>query len=346
MLLLTAVVAAGVLGREAVVDLLRPAEAAPPAPAALRLPPVPGAGADAGPSVAVLRQQALRRANPGLAEADAETRAAIDAHVAAIDSFFIDVKGRTPRFAKKILGWSSKWRLVSDKLPFTRDDRHALFLERTFRAELFTPYQLTRVINQTTRNYADTVAGIENAMLVRVRADVGDLPPTVLPEFVDDAKLRAAFEQAMNEATERTRADLRADVTRETLSLVAGEVLAMVAVRLGVSGGILAAGAGTSWATVGVGLVVAVIVDQIVSWVWNWWRDPAGDVSHQLNEKFDEIRRLIVEGDGAGAPGLRARLLETATQRDRLRRAAMAEVITSPETITTRPAVEEKMSDE
>jgi hypothetical protein len=329
--LLALVVATGVLGREAVVALLTSESSSSSSstrPVAVQLPPVPGPLAS-GPSIEVLRQQALRRTQPGLDWADAETRRSAAEHLQAVDAFFSDVKSRTPRFAERILGWSSKWRLVSDKLPFTRADRHAQFLDKTFRDELFSPQQLTQTIDAVVRNYTDSVAGVENRMLVRVRADVGDLEPAVLPAFADETKLRVAFDDAMRVALDRTHADLRADLTREAVSLVAGEVLTMVAVRLGVSGGILAAGAGTSWATFGVGLVVAVIVDQIVSWVWDWWRDPQGDVSRKMNDKLDEIRKLIVEGDG-NSPGLRQRLDELAAKRDKLRRAAMADMIEGP----------------
>jgi hypothetical protein len=326
--LLALVVAAGVLGREAVVRLLTSRSEPAQGQVVVQLPPIPGR-ASTGPSTHIVRQQALSRAQAGLDWADAETRASAAEHLKAIDAFFGEVKGRTPRFAERILGWSSKWRLVSDKLPFTRTDRHARFLDKTFRDDLFTPEQLTAAIDGVVRNYTDSVAGIENRMLVRVRADVGDIEPAALPAFTDEARLHTAFEEAMGAALGRTRADLRADVTREAVSLVAGEVLTMVAVRLGVSGGILAAGAGSSWATFGVGLVVAVIVDQVVSWVWDWWRDPEGDVSRTMNAKLDQIRRLIIDGDG-NAPGLRQRLDELATRRDKLRRAAMAEMIQAP----------------
>ena len=327
--LLALVVAAGIVGRQVVVELFTSRADPTLVPVVVELPPVPQPETSA-PSQQVLRQQALSRAQAGLDWADTETRNSATEHLKAIDKFFDEVKGRSPRFAEEILGWSSKWRLVSDKLPFTRTDRHAQFLDKTFRDELFSPEQLTDAIDGVVRNYTDSVAGIENRMLVRVRADIGDLEPAALPPaFADEAKLRAAFEEAMRAALDRTRADLRADVTREAVSLVAGEVLTMVAVRLGVSGGILAAGAGSSWATFGVGLVVAVIVDQVISWVWDWWRDPQGDVTRTMNGKLDEIRRLIVEGDGT-APGLRQRLDELATRRDKLRRAAMAEMIEGP----------------
>lgn len=325
-LLLMMIVAAGILGRQVAVQLLGSHAGPAPDPLVVQLPPLPER-VTTEPSPRLLRQQALSRAQAGLDWADTETRNSAAEHLKAVDAFFAEVEGRTPRFAEQILGWSSKWRLVSDKLPFTRIDRHAQFLDKTFRDELFSAEQLTDAIDGVVRNYTDSVAGIENRMLVRVRADIGDIEPAVLqPAFADEAKLRAAFDEAMRAALDRTRADLRADVTRETVSLVAGEVLTMVAVRLGVSGGILAAGAGSSWATFGVGLVVAVIVDQVVSWVWEWWRDPQGDVTRTMNGKLDEIRRLIVEGDGT-APGLRQRLDELAAKRDKLRRAAMAEMI-------------------
>jgi hypothetical protein len=283
-----------------------------------------------GPTVAEVRRIAAERVLPALDQADRDGQAAVADHLRALDDFFIQAKRNTPGFAKAVLGWSSKWRLVSDKLPFTRTDRHAQFLRKTFHDRLFTPEALTKVVEQTVGGYGGSMAGIENRMLVRIRADVSDLPPAMLPAFNDDAALRAAFERALAQATQRIGADLKADVGRETTSLVAGEVMTLVAVRLGVSAGILSAGAGSSWATFGVGAVVGLVVDQAVTWVWNWWRDPVGDLSTKMRGKLEDIRVLIIEGDGK-QPGLRGRLEAVARDRAAVRRAAVLRMIQSPE---------------
>jgi len=283
-----------------------------------------------GPTAEEVRRIAVERVLPALDATDQEGQAAVGDHLRALEDFFAQAKRNTPGFAKAVLGWSSKWRLVSDKLPFTRTDRHTQFLRKTFHDRLFTPEALTQVVEQTVKGYSGSVAGIENRMLVRIRADVSDLPPAMLPAFNDDAALRAAFERALAQATQRIGADLKADVGRETTSLVAGEVMTLVAVRLGVSAGILSAGAGSSWATFGVGAVVGLVVDQAVTWVWNWWRDPVGDLSTKMRGKLEDIRHLIVEGDGQ-QPGLRGRLEAVARDRAAVRRAAVLRMIQSPE---------------
>lgn len=323
--------AVAVLARGPIVSLFDKPD--PIVPAVLNLPataPATQPPPPPGPTAENVRRIASNRAGPVLDAADREGQAAVAEHVRAIDDFFAQAKRGTPGFSKAVLGWSSKWRLVSDKLPFTRTDRHAIFLRKTFHDRLFTPEALTKVVEQTVKGYSGSVAGIENRMLVKLRADVSDLPPAMLPGFDDDAALRAAFERALAQATQRIGADLKADVGRETTSLVAGEVMTLVAVRLGVSAGILTAGAGSSWATFGVGAVVGLVVDQAVTWVWNWWRDPVGDLSTKMNAKLDEIRTLIVEGDGK-QPGLRGRLEAVARDRAAVRRAAVLRMIQSPE---------------
>jgi len=70
-----------------------------------------------------------------------------------------------------------------------------------------------------------------------------------------------------------SRADLQADVATQLLSIIAGEVLTQAAVRTGVSAGIVGTGAAFGWATFGVGIVVGLILDQVITWVWDWCAD-------------------------------------------------------------------------
>jgi hypothetical protein len=314
----------GLIVRPVVSEWLRPNEApAPQPPPTVQLPPVTKS---AGVSDADVRRQAMLRAGPVLAWADAQSVDAIDGHVRAVNQFFRDAKRRTPAFAKDVLSFSSKWRLVSDKLPFTRSDRHAIYIRDTFGQRVFSAQQVAQALDQVVRNYVATESGIENQMLVRLRADVGDLPAGRIEGFDDPARLQFAFEQALAKADERVRADLRADLSRESVSLVVGTALQAVLVRLGVSAGILTAGAASSWETFGVGLVACIVVDQIVSWVWNWWRDPVGDLSGRVNEKLTELNVKLVDGD-QGRPGLRMTLTEFAHKRAALRRAAVEQLI-------------------
>jgi hypothetical protein len=168
----------------------------------------------------------------------------------------------------------------------------------------------------------DALTGIENQMLVRIRADLSDLPPYALPQLTDDRQWSAAYEQALLTAQDRIAASLKTDLSADMASLIAGEVMALVAVRMGVSAGVLAAGAGSSVATFGVGLVVGLIVDQIIAWVWDWWQDPRGELAAHVSGKLREMRQLIIDGDGAN-PGLRGKLEQFANGRAQLRREAV-----------------------
>ncbi len=42
-----------------------------------------------------------------------------------LDELFAQGRKGTPGFAEDALGWSSKWRLMVDCVPYTRHDRHA-----------------------------------------------------------------------------------------------------------------------------------------------------------------------------------------------------------------------------
>ena len=240
----------------------------------------------------------------------------------ALDGFFADSKKNTRAFADEALSWSSKWRLVADHLPFTRKDRHERFIRQKFEEYVFKQSQLEDAVKQVVKSYLTHVRSIEGKMLVDLRADVADFPSAYLLAQIDENKVQAAFDEAISRAIAATGSSLRADIATELVSIIAGEVLTQVAVRLGVSAGILGTGAASSYVTLGIGLIVSLIVDQIVSWVWDWAADPRGNLAHDLDRKLDQINRLIVDGSN-DVKGLRARLQEFARERAGFRRQAV-----------------------
>lgn len=265
-------------------------------------------------------------ARPHLDWADQQAARALDEHLKEVDRFFAANKQNTRKFAERVLGWSSKWRLVADHVPFTNGDRHPAFIRSEFEEHLFTPAQLADLVEQVVASYLAHLRSIEGEMLVRLRADVADFPETYPIARLGPAGLEAEYGQAVAQALAAAGSGLRSDIGTLLVSEIAGEVLTQVAVRLGVSAGILGTGAATSWATLGVGLVVGLIVDQVVSWVWDRYADPIGSLTTQLDGKLDEIRRLIVEGPD-GAQGLRRRLKSCADQRARVRESAVLAVL-------------------
>ncbi|MGC4004712.1 MAG: hypothetical protein QM811_16980 [Pirellulales bacterium] len=138
--------------------------------------------------------------------------------------------------------------------------------------------------------------------------------------------MRAEYEASIARVIADGRRDLVRSAAGEAVSLIAGEVLAQVAVRLGVSAGILGTGAAASPYTLGIGIVVGIIVDQIVGYVWDWAADPRGELSAELNKWFDLIRGGLLEGD-AEQPGLRVGFYKYSQERAAARKAAVFEML-------------------
>lgn len=268
-------------------------------------------------------------AGPHLQWAEQEAADVLNEHLAQLDLFFAEARQHTPQFADRALGWSSKWRLAAEYVPFTKGGRHEAFIRQEFEQHIFTPQQLAEVVEHVVANYLTHLRSIESQMLVKVRADTDDFPETFIVAELDESRFRSRYDEAVSQALAATGSGLRSDIATQLVSLIAGEVLTQVATRLGVSAGILGTGAASSWATFGVGLVVGLIVDQIVSWVWDWYADPTGNLAVQLDSKLAGLNRLIVDG-ADGVQGLRARLKAYSQDRARVRKEAVLAVLQTP----------------
>ena len=312
--------AAGILG--VLVGLLVP-------PAALEsvddrpILPAPAIAPISGRPAAPSPEEIIR---PHLVWAERRSEEVLTEHLRLIDDFFVMAKKGTPEFADRALSFTSKWRLVVDHVPLTRGGRHEKFLRLQFEQHVFRPSQLGGTVEQVVAGYLAQVRSIEGEMLVELRADVADFPETYVVAELDEACWRARYDDALFDTLAATGSDLRSDVAGQVVSLIAGEVLTQVATRLGVSAGILGTGAASSWATFGIGVVVGLIVDQIVAWVWDWYADPTGTLVRQLNSRLDHLNRLIVDG-ADDVQGLRARLKACAAQRAAIREAALLAIL-------------------
>lgn len=301
---------AGFLLYEPIAELFRE-KSAPPPPVKIQL------SLDA-------KKIAAERAKFHMEWADAQSLKAVDEHLAKLSAYFEEVKKRTPEFAMESLGWGSKWRFAVDRMPFTRTDRNEIYLQEKFAAHIFSQEQLTQSIEAVVNGYNSSVQSTEGLMLVRIKADIADLPQASLPRFASKESLERAFASALDDASKKVQVGLRNQIIQH----VAAEVLMRVAVRLGVSSGILGVGAGSSWATLGASIPAAIIVDWVVAKIWDWWADPVGDLSKMLDGKLDEIYKLIVDADGTN-PGLRGELLELHENRKQLRQQAVGDLIES-----------------
>jgi hypothetical protein len=268
-----------------------------------------------------LRRRAGAAAAPLLDRADVECRKSLAEQLADLDQFFEEARHRAPRLAERLLGWEGRWALLADRLRLD-PGAHAAFVRAAFAEVLFTPEQLEDRVRRAAEGYLEAAGDVEGELLVRLRQDLDGLPDVAKLDLPDVQDLRSLVERTSAGAAVGAGAGLRADAARELVALAVGEVLAQAAVRLGTSAGLLGAGAASAATTLGAGLVIGVVVDQLLAWLW----DPRADLARALDGRLGELRRLVVDGT-AEAPGLRRRLARFDRERAAARRAAVLEAI-------------------
>lgn len=261
-----------------------------------------------------------------LDNADAEAREALARSLGTLDAFFTAARLRTPRFADRVLGWEGHGHLLAGSLQSSGGNTHATFLAKAFGDTLFTPKQIEAQVDRVVRDCLEAERDVENRLLVTVRRDLADLPVSSPVVTLDERGLRSLIGRVTNDALVVAGAALRDEAARELVALAVGEVLANVVVRAGASAGLLGAGAASSAATFGVGLAAGLVVDQVVSWGWDYWSDPRGALARSTAARVDAIRCVVVEGT-ASEPALRPRLEKWARGRAAARRAAVLGLI-------------------
>ena len=283
------------------------------------------------------KQRWQAKVRPRLEVADEACRDSISASIRVVTDFVQERKGGTRDFAKAMLTLRSKWQLVKSHLPswlWGDDNAHRRFLEQKFNNHVFSSEDMKKAVEAAVTTYSNHVDAIENELLVAVRADLADIPLDALPPDATGDTFKQEFERLVAEVTPQVAKSLKVDAARELTSGVAGvlatriaiRVLSSVATRLGVSAGILGAGASASWATFGLSFVAAIAIDQTVGWIINWWTDPVGKVEQRVNEMLDEVCKLIVEGDG-DVSGLRAELEKLDQARRHVRAEALRQLV-------------------
>ena len=272
-----------------------------------------------------------------MAAADAACDRALRKNVGLVRTFLLERRKGSRAFAEDMLSMRGKWALVKTHLPAMvggREDAELRYLADRFACRVVSDEELKAVLEAAVASYVAQVQAIENELLVGVRADVADLPLASVPADATAEIVRAEYERLVRVIAPAVATDLGVDAARELASLVAGDVaagiagsvLGTVATRLGISSGLLAAGAGASWATLGLSIVAAVIADQVIDFAIDLVHDPTGKLTDRVDEMLANVGRLIAEGDGE-RPGLRAELTTFDKARSAIRRAALRRLV-------------------
>lgn len=268
------------------------------------------------PPAEVPRPSPEEWARPHLERASSAAARAVEQQLAVVDAFFADAKQGTRAFASEALGFGSKWRWVASKLPYARKDRHEKFLRAKFEQHVFSAAELQAMLDRLEHDLVSALGGIDNALLVALRADVAGLPDGTLVGRLDPAALRARFDSLASHAEGHARVGEEVGVS---VGIIVGTEVALVAgQRLAMSAGLLGAGAAFGIATFGAGLVVSWLVDTIVDRV----RDSDGKLARKVDQELDAMHRTLVEGK-PGQPGLRQLLADVVSRYAASRRVAV-----------------------
>ena len=282
-----------------------------------------------------VRERAVRQLlEKHLQKSESEIQGLADRGYPAIEILFSKAYNNVPAFADSILGFQSKWKLVLDKLPWNDKDRHDRFLKDQFEEHIFSSAELESAVRQAVAERLNQVRDIESQMLIGIRADIEGLPELAQIESLDASELELRFQQAIAQASQVVSQDLSSNIESQLISLVAGEVMAQVAIRMGVSAGILSTGAASGWATLGIGLIAGILVDQLVTRIWDWWSEPEVELQYQVSKQLSSVHDLICKGeqgppdtsDRPSASGLDGRFAQWITERNQIRRDAIFRV--------------------
>ena len=282
------------------------------------------------------RKIAWRIVTPRIEIAQEEAIKAVETRVQEVRAFFDERQKRIPAYADRVLSLRSKWVLGKSKLPGTDKEAHTKFLKEEFARIVFSEAELSQAVMGATENFVRDIEAIENALLVKIRADLQDTPEcaAVLPDLKTDALFQSRFAKTTISLSGTASADLKVNIGRllgsEIAAVIAIRVGTAVATRLGVSAAILGTGAAAGPETLGVTVIAGILVDQIAGWVIGWFYDPESEISKTLSAELKNLATLIVVGDEK-TRGLKAELTQLSEQRKELRNNALQEMILQPE---------------
>lgn len=257
--------------------------------------------------------RALNSQSPTSRPNPAAIRAAVERHIsestaranqsaairaAEFEAFIQDRKTGLVGFSKDVTSYKSTWLAIKGKLPFSDANEHRRFVEEAFGKWLFTPSQLSERVAGIVKAFEQDLLEEQNNLAVLIRQEIGGalLPPR-------DA---AAVHQDMARAVATAAGSAQSGTTARVGSLVVSEAVAAIAsqvlVRLGVTVGILSAGAASSWWTLGAGVAIGFAVDAAVKYSKNPEEDVRKDVERALDEFAlagkDSIKKELEQAAG------------------------------------------------
>ena len=252
-------------------------------------------------------------------------------------AFFVERQKRLPAYVERVLSFRSKWELGKSKIPGADKDAHTRFLKEEFSRLVFSEAELGHAVTLAVEDYVRDLHAIENALLVKIHADLKDMPEclAVLPDLKTEALLRDRFSNVMTGLSCKAGTDATVDVSRlvgtEIAAAITIRVGIAIASRVGVSAGIVGTGTALGPETLGASIIAGVAIDQVVGWVIGWIYHPEVEIRTKLTEELSGLASLIIDGDPK-TRGLNQELIALAAQRKLVRETALSQLILQSKT--------------
>jgi hypothetical protein len=263
-----------------------------------------------------VRDRAWEKIAPRLDTVAQTEEAEIDRSLNALNTFFEMRKARTPEFAKAVLSLRGKWTFIRGKISTLGgilsqtgvDDEQLRFLQEQFEACVFKPDDLKAATEFCVRSYLTSTQRSETGLLAAIRTDLGNMPSgeTAIPALRTETVFQREYQEMLKRVIPEVPSSIGGDLALKVAAFVAGEitkdiavrVLVAVATRLGVTAGLVSGGAASSWATLGIGLIAAIVVDIAFDRIAGLaGYDPVDQVAAKVNGTLDQVRSLLVDGD-------------------------------------------------
>lgn len=213
--------------------------------------------------------------------AEQRARAAMARRAGELAAYIRSRRAGARPFAEDMVSLYGKWRAVKGWLPFTDTNGHRAYVEERFAFHVMSPAQLAAAVEQTLKNARGDLEAIENELAVQLRQELLGRPLTA----GEAAAARADFDNTLKRLTDAAQRQAALSAGGLAVAEGAAQIGSQVLVRLGVSAGLLAAGASNAWWSLGAGLVIGFAVDA----AWDQITDPAGDIGGKTAQGLDDM---------------------------------------------------------
>jgi hypothetical protein len=219
--------------------------------------------------------------NQHIAVAKERSLEAVNKRADEVRVFVLQSKSGAKPFAKEVVSLRGKWQALRGS------KKHKKFVIEQFDRHIFTPKQISDRVKAAVEHSVRDLDQEQNNLAVAIRMELLGRP-------LAPGEIQAATEE-LSRAVDRVVATAQDEAMQDAAALVAtevtGTIAAQVFTRVGVTAGVLSAGAATSWWTFGAGAAIGFVAGAL----WDWIDDPAKDVQREVERSLDDLSVKVAD---------------------------------------------------